>query len=385
MQIQFCKISIDRTNKQSEALPKSSISAYGTRMLIRKALWQTLLLVLVFASSMQKVEAQDIGVVAPLSGTFAPLGKQMLGGAQAAAQRFEASIFTQDEVCTPEGGMAAANALVAQKIAIVIGFTCFESLNAALPILSNAGIVTITTGVRADVLTDTKAKTGHLLYRLGPREDMEVKALISALQERWRNESFAIIDDGTVLARNTAEELRFALTENGLKPVFTDTFRPGLDNQAALVRRLQKAGATHVFIGGDIEDALVISKAAKGEMEIAVGEAPNPEGNTDGTGTILSVTLPNYRMQNKAALASVDLQKMGLEPDNYALTTYAAIEIAASALSQKLNMAAYVNTAIFVTALGEIQFDEKGDLKINPFALAKLKNGSFNADISSSQ
>lgn len=354
-------------------------------MLIRKALWQTLLLVFVFVSSMQKVYAADIGVVAPLSGPFAALGKQMLGGAQTAAGQLNVNIVEQDEACTPEGGIAAANALVAQKVAIVVGFTCFESLNAALPILSEAGIVTITTGVRADVLTDAKVKTGYLLYRLGPREDMEVKALISALQQRWRNENFAIIDDGTVLARNTAEELRFALTESGLKPVFTDTFRPGLENQATLVRRLQKAGATHVFIGGDIEDALIISKAAKGEMEIAIGESANPQGNSDGAGTLLSVTLPDYRMQNQAALASIDLQKSGLEPDNYALASYAAIEIAASSLGKKQDMQAHLNTATFATALGNIQFDEKGDVKINPFALAKLKNGSFNADISSSQ
>ncbi len=366
-------------------MPKGSISAYGTRMLNRKALWQTLLLVFVFASAVQKVEAEEIGFVAPLTGTFAPLGKQMLTGARAGAQRANADLFTQDDTCTPEGGTAAANALVAQKVSIVVGFTCFESLNAALPILTEAGIVTITTGVRADVLTDAKAKTAHLLYRLSPREDMEVKALIAALKERWRNENFAIIDDGTVLARNTAEELRFALTENGLKPVFTDTFRPGLENQAALVRRLQKAGATHVFVGGDIEDALVISKAAKGAMEIAIGESANPEGSTDGSGALLSVTLPNYRMQAQVAPASVALQNMGLEPDNYALTSFAAIEIAVDALSKKPDMIAHLNTATFSTALGDIQFDEKGDLKINPFALAILKNGSFNAAISSSQ
>ncbi len=351
-------------------------------MLLRKASWLILLLNLAFICLAQSAEAAKIGFVAPLSGSFEHLGKQMQAGARAAAQKLGAQLIEQDDQCSPEGGQAAAKALVAQKVDMVIGFTCFESLNAALPILRDAGIVTITTGVRADILTDSKDKSGYLLYRLAPREDMEVAALASSLLPRWRAADFAIIDDGTVQARNTAEALRFSATEAGLQPVFTDTFRPGLENQAALVRRLQKAGASHVFVGGDIEDALVISKAAKGEIEIAIGESANPESNADGVGTILSVVVPQYSLSPTAASASLALQNIGVEPDNYALNAYAAVEIAATAKSETGKA---LSGSTFQTAIGEVAFDDKGDLKANPFSLAILKNGVFSALGPSSQ
>jgi branched-chain amino acid transport system substrate-binding protein len=348
-------------------------------MLFRKAFWLILLLNLMFICAAKGADTIKVGFVAPLSGSFAPLGKQMEAGARVAAEALNITLIEEDEVCTPAGGEAAARALVAAKVDLVAGFTCFESLNAALPILRYAGIVTIATGVRADVLTDNKTKTEYLLYRLAPREDMEVAALASALVPRWRNESFAIIDDGTVQARNTAEALRFALTEVGLQPVFTDTFRPEQENQAALVRRLSKAGATHVFVGGDIEDALIISKAAKGDMEIAVGESALPEGDTEGAGTILSVNLPEYRLQSSAGAASVLLETNGIEPDNYALTAHAAVEIAAAVRGAGPDIAKTLNDSTFTTAIGQISFDEKGDLKTNPFAMVILKDGKFAA------
>jgi branched-chain amino acid transport system substrate-binding protein len=371
--------------RQSEALLKSSFNAYGTRMLNRKALWQTLILYIAIACTIQQVGAIEIGVVAPTSGPFARLGEQMLGGFHTAAEHLNVKVFNQDEVCTQDGGQAVAKALVARKVDMAVGFTCFESLNAALPILKDAGITTITTGVRADVLTDNKSKSEYLLYRLAPREDMEVAALISVLQQRWREENFAIIDDGTVLARNTAEALRFALIDSGLKPVFTDTFRPGLENQAALVRRLQKAGATHVFVGGDIEDALVISKAAKGDLDITIGESSDPQSESNGAGPLYSVALPNYYLQSSAAAASVALQQRAMEPDNYALMSYAGIEIAVSTINATIDRTEYLNVTTFTTAIGDIAFDEKGDLKINPFALVQLQNGVFKPVAATSQ
>ncbi|MGL4490189.1 MAG: ABC transporter substrate-binding protein [Rhizobiaceae bacterium] len=354
-------------------------------MMFRKALWPILLMNLAFVCAANSAEQIKVGFVAPLSGSFVALGKQMQSGADVAANMLGVELIEQEEACTPEGGETAARALVAQQVDIVVGFTCFESLNAALPILRDAGIVTIATGVRADVLTDNKAKSGFLLYRLAPREDTEVAALIAALLPRWREQNFAIIDDGTVQARNTAEALRFGLTEAGLIPVFTDTFRPGQDNQVSLVRRLQKAGATHLFVGGDIEDALVISKAAKGEMEIVVGETPNPEGGAEGTGTILSVSLPDYRLRASAAAASLALQTKGIEPDNYALTAHAAVEIAAAIGAAQPDIAKALSESTFTTAIGEIAFDAKGDVNANAFSVVILKDGEFAALGPSSQ
>ena len=47
-----------------------------------------------------------------------------------------------------------------------------------------------------------------------------------------------------------------------MNPGVVDTFRPQLDNQVALVVRLRKAGATHVFVGGDGDDIVIMGHDA---------------------------------------------------------------------------------------------------------------------------
>ena len=76
------------------------------------------------------------------------------------------------------------------------------------------------------------------------------------------DELFAIIDDGTIYGRELAESFALAAEQAGLKPVFVDTFRPQLDNQIGLVGRLSKAGATHVFAGGDRDDIAIMGRDA---------------------------------------------------------------------------------------------------------------------------
>ncbi|MDQ2705359.1 MAG: ABC transporter substrate-binding protein, partial [Pseudomonadota bacterium] len=203
----------------------------------------------------------SIGLAAPLTGPSAILGEQMRTGAGMAAERLAdpaVRLTVVDDGCTADGGARAARELVAAEVRIVVGFLCSEAIEAALPILKEANIPTITIGVRADSLTDRRNRTGWPVYRLGPRADAEREAAGRLLARLWENELFAIVDDGTIYGRELSESVRLATEKAGLSPVFVDTFRPQLDNQIGLVGRLQRAGATHVFAGGDRDDIAVI-------------------------------------------------------------------------------------------------------------------------------
>ena len=94
------------------------------------------------------------------------------------------------------------------------------------------------------------ARTGWPVWRLGPRGDDERNAAASLLAKLWRDDPFAIVDDGTIYGRELAETVRSAAEQAVLKPVFIDTYRPDSDNQIGLVGRLKRAGATQVFVGG---------------------------------------------------------------------------------------------------------------------------------------
>lgn len=332
--------------------------------------------------------AQDIrlGLAAPLSGNSEMLGRQMSAGAQAAAAASAETLrlVTVDDTCTADGGRAAASRFVAEQVEAVVGFLCTEAIEAALPVLAEAGIPVVTPAVRTDSLTDRRDRNGWPIYRFAPRADAEREAVATILPQRWRGALFAIIDDGTIYGRELAETLRLAAEQAGLKPVFTDTFRPGLDNQIGLAGRLRRAGATHVFVGGDRTDIAMLARDAAGldyDLTVAGGEAlraaPGDVPLADG---VLMIGLPDWgQVASRPALDL--LASRSVLPEGYVLPAFAAVEIAASAVAASrtagMSVAGVLSTRAFQTALGEVRFDDKGDATGQFYRLFEFRDGTF--------
>ncbi|MBE7185322.1 MAG: branched-chain amino acid ABC transporter substrate-binding protein [Methylobacterium mesophilicum] len=332
---------------------------------------------LAFVAAMGAARAQElaVGVVAPLSGSNAILGQQVAAGARVAAGE-RARITEADDACSADGGQAAAGRLAAAKVDVVIGFLCTESIEAALPVLSRAGIPVITVGVRTDSLTDRREKTGWSVFRLGPRADAERAAASAIIPRLWRDVPFAIVDDGTIYGRELAESVRAAAEQRALRPVFVDTFRPQLENQIGLVGRLRRSGASAVFVGGDVEDVAVMARDAAqlgADLTFGGGETLRqpPETVPLVSGTIM-VGLPDpASLAPKATLDA--LRDKGVVPEGYVLPAYAAMEIAL----QSQGMVAALANGRFQTAQGEISFDSKGDLAASPYRLFRFDGAEF--------
>lgn len=334
-------------------------------------------------SGVAQADDLRIGIVAPLSGASISLGGQIEAGAQAAAKASSGqSVVAEplDDACTAAGGEAAARRLAAEKVRLVVGFLCTEAIEAALPILRDANIPVVTPGVRTDSLTDRRGKTGWPVYRLAPRADGERNAVATILTRLWRDELFAIVDDGTIYGRELAESFRVAAQQAGRKPVFVDTFRPGLDNQIGLAGRLRKAGATHLFVGGDRDDIAVIARDAQkiglplviagGEtLRSAPGEVPLPAG-------ILMIGLPEWADVADPSVVET-LAKSGVQAEGYVLPAYAAMQVAIAAASSSAPPSATLADQEFQTAIGPVRFDVKGDLTVSPYRLFRFDGTKF--------
>lgn len=341
--------------------------------------------VLFWLSLAASAEAETlVGVAAPLSGPSAILGKQIENGAALAAEANGLAIKTADDACTADGGAAAAKEFVDAKVDVVVGFLCTEAIEAALPILKDADIPVITVGVRTESLTDRRAKTGWPVYRLGPRGDDERNAVAAELTRLWRDDLFAIIDDGTIYGREMAETFRAAVEQAALKPVFTDTFRPQLDNQIGLVGRLKKAGATKVFAGGDGDDIAIMGRdAAQLDAGITFAGGENlrtPPGDVPYAVGTLMIAPPEW---SEVADPRI-VQAFGVKnvvPDGYTLPSYAAVEIAKMALAGAESSGQPLGQALtghdFATAIGTVRFDDKGDLSQNPFRVFRFDGTHF--------
>jgi branched-chain amino acid transport system substrate-binding protein len=223
-----------------------------------------------------------------------------------------------------------------------------------------------------------------MVYRLGPRADGEREAVGRLLTRLWGTELFAIVDDGTIYGRELAESFRLAAEQAGLRPVFVDTFRPQLDNQIGLVGRLRKAGATHVFAGGDRDDVAIMARDA-GELQAGIvfagGEALRaPPGAVPMAEGTLMIALPEWADVADEAVVRT-LAEREVVPEGYVLPAYAAVQIVLTALGEADAaggpLAASLSGRDFATALGTVRFDQKGDLAENPYRVFRESGSGF--------
>jgi branched-chain amino acid transport system substrate-binding protein len=327
--------------------------------------------------------AERIGLAAPLEGALALLGQQMRDGAEVAARLAGHEVLVEDDACTAEGGRRAARAFVEAEVRIVTGFLCSEAIEAALPILGKAGIPVVTQGVRNNGLTDRRKRSGWLVWRAAPRADAEHAAVAGIFVARWRGELFAIVDDGTIHGRELAESLRLAAELAGLEPVFVDTFRPQSENQIGLVGRLRRAGATHVFIGGERDDVAIIARDAASldyDLTIAAGEALRAAGALPLAPGTLMIGIPEWaEMLDEDAMER--FTAAGVVPEGYVVPSHAAVEIATQALAAAdasgRPLAEVLDTGTFDTLVGTLSFDDKGDLAVNLFQLHRYDGERF--------
>ena len=324
-----------------------------------------------------------VGVVAPLGGPNIVLGQQMIDGARVAAKANGVVLYIVDDQCGAESGQQAAQALIDAKVDVALGFLCTETLEAALPALTRENIPVITSGVRSNGVTDRHQRTGWLVWRVAPRADAELEAVSNILVPRWRSVLFAIVDDGTIHGRELAESLRLGAELAGLKPVLVDTYRPQSENQIGLVGRLRRAGATHVFVGGDRDDVAILARDAAGldyDLTIAGSDALRAPGDVPLAAGTLMVGVPEWADgASEAELA--EFREADVIPEGYVIPTHMAVEIAAQALRKaqgdNLPTDQILRIGTFNTRAGSFRFNDKGDPTENPFRLLRYDGARF--------
>lgn len=338
---------------------------------------------LLMAASAGHAAGVTIGVVAPQGGSLQQLGTQVFAGANFQITRDGNTFVAINESCDENSGGALADQLINAKVQIAIGFLCSETLEGALPKLKDANIPAITVSVRSRILMEDSLKNGWPLFRLGPPDGAEAAKIIEVILRDWAAAPIALIEDGTIHGRELTEAVRNALEQNGLKPAFTDTYRPGQEQQIALVRRLKRAGATKVFVGGDRSDVAIIARDAAAEkipLDILGGDAMRaanqPLALADG---VRAVAIAEYANQPEARDTVQAMRAEGIEPEGYVLPAAAAAAIAQQAVTAANGkpLADVLTGTNFMTPIGPVTFGANHELTDNPYRLQEWRNGAF--------
>jgi branched-chain amino acid transport system substrate-binding protein len=325
-----------------------------------------------------------IAVVAPMSGNLEILGDQIrLGAVQAADGKAE--IVTVDETCVDKSGSDIAEKIKEADVIAAIGFLCVDSLDGGLPVLAEARIPAITLSVRSPVLMEDSLKKGWPFFRLAPSTSAERDMIVQEIFAQWKDKPFALLDDGTIMSREMIDAVRQALEQKGMKAAFIDNFRPAQEVQTQLIRRLAKAGITHVFAASDRNDMSVMARDAKAmkiNLTFMGGDALNgtnqPVPLEPGT---FAVTLPDPHSLASAKPVVDLIEKQNKSTEGYVLPAYSAITLVVEANEIASGSGAPLADALsstpFETAIGEIRFNEAHELAVNPFRMLVWDGNRF--------
>ena len=276
-----------------------------------------------------------------------------------------------DDGCDPVQAEAAAKIAVSSKPVLAVGGACSTAAGHVSQLLAAAGILQILPNAAA--MTMTQAGIGTL-FRMTARPDHEGAFAGELIAARWRDRRIAVLDDGSVNWHEAAGAVVAALRQHGIEPVLATTFKPNQPNYNALVQTLKEARATLLYVTGRPSDMGLIAheiEAAGLALQIVGGRNAGVAAFLQTAGAAAEGLLFTERHDwIEDALAdpvlAAEKERRG-DLGIFVVSAYAGVKIWVEAVQATQSFdAATVAQAIkqrhFVTALGDIAFDENGAL-----------------------
>lgn len=349
--------------------------------------------------SVGAVETIKVGVVAPLTGPQAHLGKDIENGARLAVDAINAtnpslggkpvqfSLQAEDDQADPKTATVVAQKLVDEGAKGVVGHLNSGASIPASRIYSDNAIPQVSPASTAVAYTHQGFKT---TFRLMANDSQQGKALGQYAVKLGKR--VAVVDDRTAYGQGLIDEVVKAVKAAGGEVVgreyttdkstdFTAIMtsikakKPdvvvfgGMDPQAApMVRQMRTLGMKTHFMGGDGMQSAEFLKLAGSSAEGAIGSSPG---------------LPLEKMPGGADFTKRFGEKFG-KVQIYAPFSHDAAVV----LIQAMLRAGSAEPAQYLPELGKTQvdgvigpiaFDDKGDLKDGPVTLYQVKDGKWQA------
>ena len=339
-------------------------------------------------------EAEDqsdtisIGVVLPLTGHLAASGELMQHGFDLALNeinnappgRTKLNYIVVDDTSTPEGAIAAFRTLIHQAgVSVIIGPASSSATEAAFPIAQENQVVAIspTSGARG------LSAIGDFVFRIALTTDVIVSKGIEATHAQLGYQRVATIYDETDLFSTDRDKaLQEAFAANGIDVLTTETFQSGDTDFSEQLTRIKALNPDAIFVSAlppekprvliqghqlDISALFVVSSLTDVEVQAAGAAA---EGAITFTGWLSTDDTPGNQafVQNYSAT-------FGMEPNVFAVSSYATVHILAEALKNATSTDsiairdALATLSDLDTILGKFSFDPNGDAIYAPKAL----------------
>ena len=343
-------------------------------------------------------EEISIGVVLSITGRLnssfgGPMGQgfelalEEINNSQLGDRRIQ--LIIENDRSTVEGAVAAYNKLIYQdSIPVILGPATSSQTEAAFPIAQENGVVALSPTSAARGLS----AIGDFVFRAALTTDVLIPSGIDTTSAKLGYKKAATMYDETdVFSTDSDEAVREALAANGVEVLITETFQGGDTDFSAQLTRIKEANPDVIFVSSlspekpgiltqgrqlGIPDSVpfVIRTLTIADVQ-ATGDAA--EGAITFVGWASTADTPGNQafVQNYSA-------KYGVEPNNYAARSYAALHILAEAITNAQSTDstairnAMANITDFDTIFGKFSFDAVGDAVYNPKVLI-VENGQL--------
>jgi branched-chain amino acid transport system substrate-binding protein len=344
------------------------------------------ILVLSLLAACSRETTVKIGVAAPMSGGLAQYGKDIVQGAQTAAdelnedhfiidgKRAHFEIVVEDDKAKPDEGVAAAKRFVDAKVNGV--FADFNS-GVTIPaskVYSDAGIPQIS------VSTNTKyTRQGFkTAFRITADDSQQGRTLGLLVMEKLRAKSIYVVDDTTPFGVGLVEEINKVFATKNLT-VPHESVDAGKADYAAIAQRIKEAKADVVLFAGDQGVGLPLLKEIRkndSSLRVVVADAmcddstvKEAKGDADANFYCTIAGVPSSWLSAGAGFVDMYKKKYNAAPGNYSTLAYDGIHI----FSQAMQEAGSTDPAVYLPKLakgafdgkiqGNVEFDSKGDIK----------------------
>jgi branched-chain amino acid transport system substrate-binding protein len=364
----------------------------------KEIIWLAGLLAVLAVCTMGPTLAQadiTIATAGPMTGQYASFGQQMKAGAEMAVKDINAAggvlgqqlmLEIGDDACDPKQAVAVANQMINKGVVFMAGHFCSGSSIPASAVYDEEGIVQISPASTNPKLTD---EGGPGVYRVCGRDDQQGIVAGDYMAKHFAGKKIAVLHDKTAYGKGLADETNKQLAKNGIQAAMYEAYTAGEKDYSALVSKMKAAGIDVIYIGGyHTEAGLILRQARERGLKaqlisgdaLVTAEYWQITGDA-GEGTLMTFS-PDPRKNPDAAPVVKRFRDAGIEPEGYVLYTYAAVQAWAQAAEQAKStdfdkMIASLNKNKFNTVLGDIGFDDKGDVTAPGYVFYEWSKGSY--------
>ncbi|WP_042887065.1 branched-chain amino acid ABC transporter substrate-binding protein [Cupriavidus necator] len=338
-----------------------------------------------------------IGHVAPLTGGIAHLGKDNENGARLAVEdvnkaglelggkKIKLELVGEDDAADPKTGTSVAQKLVDAKVVAVVGHLNSGTSIPASKIYSDAGIVQISPSATNPDYTKQGFKT---TYRVVATDAQQGPALANYATKSLHAKSVAIVDDATAYGKGLADEFEKTAKAAGVNVVAREATNDKATDFKAILTKIKGKKPDVIMYGGMDATGGPFAKQAK-ELGIGAKIVGGDGVCTDKVAELAGDAVSNI-ICSEAGLAlskmeqGADFEKKYKARFNapvqiYAPFTYDAVMVIVDAMkransAEPAAILAEMPKTNYKGMIGNIAFDEKGDMKEGTITLYEYKD-----------